>query len=257
MTTPETEGDRAARAWGGAMALAGRCSARGRGEWRAPGMVLAVTGALDPILNGVFCTDAEPRADELARVVADQDWTGLPWCVSVRGRPGDEVLDVAARHGLTAQTTLPFLVIDLPGATAARQGAGPVVVRPVAGDEAVSWNATVTAAFGVPPEVFAPVDTPALLDAPEVTGHLAEVGGEPVGTSLGVVVDGCVSVFNVGTVPGRRRSGTGRAVMTAALRGGAAAGATLGVFHATELGALLYATLGARTVESWTLLTAP
>ena len=129
-----------------------------------------------------------------------------------------------------------------------------LVVRTVDGTEARRYTELLAAGFGVPPAVLAPATTAALLDSPEVTTHVAEVRGEPCGTAKTVVVDGCAVLLSVATLPGARNRGVGRAVTVAALRHAAGAGARVACLHPSSDGAALYASLGARTAESWTFL---
>jgi GNAT superfamily N-acetyltransferase len=249
-----TTTDRAAHAWRGAMALAARYAVAGRTLEGAHDTTLYVTGAPAAALNAVVSTATAPDVAEVERLVAAQDWTGTPWSIIVRGTPGEELAAVARRHGLDHDHRMDFQLIDLSAPADVPPAPPGLVVRTMEGTEAAQYTELVAAGFGATPEVFTPVATPAMLDSPQVTVHVAEERGGPCGTAKTVVVDGCAVLLNVATLPTHRSRGVGRAVTVAALQHAAAAGARVACLHPSPEGAALYASLGAVTVESWTFL---
>lgn len=246
--------DRAAHAWREAMALVGQHSTGGRVLRGAHSTTLFTTGVPAAHLNAVVSTATDPDVAEVERLVAAEDWTGKRWSIVVRRPPDDELLASARRYGLDATRGSRFQLIDLPGLAGPSPADPGVLVRRVDGTEAALYTELLGAGFGLPPEVLEPVTTPALLDAPAVTGYVAEVRGEPCGTAMTVVVGDCAVLLNVATLPAHRSRGVGRAVTGAALRHAADAGAGSACLHPTPEGTALYVSLGAVTAEHWTFL---
>jgi ribosomal protein S18 acetylase RimI-like enzyme len=248
---------RAAHAWRAAMALTARHAVAGRTLTGASDTSVFVTGAPAADLNAVVSTATEPDVGEVERLVAAQDWTGTRWSVVVRGTPGAELAALARRHGLDDGHRADFQLVELPLAAAVPPTPAAVVLRTVDGSETERYLQLVAAGFGAPAAAFAPVVTAALLDSPAVTTVVAEVGGEPCGTAMTILVGGVAVLVNVATLPAARSRGVGRAVTVAALRHATAAGARVTCLHPSDDGAALYASLGAVTAESWTFLRSP
>jgi ribosomal protein S18 acetylase RimI-like enzyme len=246
--------DRAARAWQEVMALAARHAVTGRALTGAHGTTLFVTGAPVADLNAVASSAVEPDVEEVGRLVAAQDWTGVPWSIVVRGTPGAELAALARRHGLDGGHEVDFQLIELAAPTEVPPPLPGAVLRTIDGSEAERYLELVAAGFGAPTAGFAPVMTAGLLDSPEVTTVVAEVRGEPVGTAMTIVVGRVAVLVNVATLPAARSRGVGRAVTVAALRHAAAAGARVACLHPSADGAALYASLDAVTAERWTFL---
>lgn len=83
------------------------------------------------------------------------------------------------------------------------------------------------------------------LDRPALRLHLGRAGGRPVTCAAAVVLDDCVGVFAVATLPGDRRRGYGAAVTAAAL---ADAPPLPAVLTASPPGEGVYTALGFVTV---------
>jgi hypothetical protein len=98
--------------------------------------------------------------------------------------------------------------------------------------------------FEAPIDVFASLMGGNVLDAPGVTGYLAEVDGRPAATGLGVMSGGAVGVFNISVVPSARRRGLGRAMTVLVMADGFAAGADAAFLHPSRAGLPLYESLG-------------
>jgi ribosomal protein S18 acetylase RimI-like enzyme len=111
--------------------------------------------------------------------------------------------------------------------------------------------------FGGPPEladVFAAMSVLGFDDPAPSRTYLARLDGVPVATSLGLVVDGILGIFNVATLEPARRKGIGRAVTLAALVEGAARGADIAVLQSSEAGHHVYEALGFRDFGTYRLL---
>jgi hypothetical protein len=78
--------------------------------------------------------------------------------------------------------------------------------------------------------------------------YLARIGGTPVATSLGMVANGIVGVYNVATPSAWRRRGAGTAVTAAAMTGGRSKGARWAILESSQMGRSVYERLGFREV---------
>lgn len=84
---------------------------------------------------------------------------------------------------------------------------------------------------------------------------LGRLDGRPVAAALSAVGGGGVVITNVTTLPDARGRGLGRAMTLAAMRRGAAAGATIAVLMATEMGYGVYRKLGFEDFGTYRTLT--
>lgn len=102
---------------------------------------------------------------------------------------------------------------------------------------------------------YAEVDAPAwhivtrgiartVRDFPDFTMLLGEVDGEAVATSMAVVTDGLVGVYNVQVRAAYRNRGFGRAMTAAAIDVGRRAGCTAATLQSTPMGLPLYERMG-------------
>jgi GNAT superfamily N-acetyltransferase len=80
------------------------------------------------------------------------------------------------------------------------------------------------------------------------TTYLAWLDGRPVATSLGMVVDGVVGIYNVATASDARRRGAGGAVTAAAMAAAQAQGARAAILESSPMGLSVYGQLGFRKV---------
>jgi ribosomal protein S18 acetylase RimI-like enzyme len=78
--------------------------------------------------------------------------------------------------------------------------------------------------------------------------YVARLDGRPVATSLGALLDGIVTIYNVATVPSARRRGAGAAVTIAAMAKARADGARWAILETSEMGRSVYERLGFRHV---------
>ena len=72
--------------------------------------------------------------------------------------------------------------------------------------------------------------------------------GRPVATSLGMVVDDVVGIYNVATVPDARKRGFGAAMTAAAVTHGREQGARWAILESSPMGVSVYERLGFRQV---------
>ncbi|WP_338144494.1 GNAT family N-acetyltransferase [Neoroseomonas marina] len=121
------------------------------------------------------------------------------------------------------------------------------VIRP-AGAAMAGLLATLHAEGFPPAERWTAQAIGLLLDLPGHFGLIAETRGEPLGFVLGRVAAGEAEVLTIAVRPALRRSGVGRALLTALVETAAAAGAEtlfLEVSESNGPARQLYAALGA------------
>ncbi|MEV4051876.1 GNAT family N-acetyltransferase [Amycolatopsis sp. NPDC049688] len=248
--------DRAARAWIRSMALFARTQPGGYYREGPAGTAELITAAPMPLLNGVIGIAAEPDPGEIAEFTGSERLTAVAWSIQVRGeRVADPITATAAAHGLTQRMHLPFMLKDL-DTRDTREPAGDVEVRRISSVDSELYRTTMAAGYEGPDPLFAAFARPSVLDHPTMRAYVAEVGDTPVATSLGVLVDDLVGVFNIGVPPQFRRRGHGRAATAAVLREAYALGARTAFLHASPLGVQLYEEMGFGHAETWTLFTA-
>jgi NAD(P)-binding Rossmann-like domain len=81
-------------------------------------------------------------------------------------------------------------------------------------------------------------------DRSTIKVFLATLDGVPAATSTLLLAAGVAGLYNVGTVPTKRRRGLGRLVSLAAMHAGRAAGFRYGVLQASALGDPVYRSMG-------------
>ncbi|MEU4473179.1 GNAT family N-acetyltransferase [Micromonospora sp. NPDC023888] len=233
------------------------CAVTPKGWYAERGTARAgVTHAGVATLNAAYDTTLEPDLESLDEMATEVGRQAAHWSIMVRGEAGDEVSDLAARHGLLKRTELPFL-----GCAAAdivfRVGAPQrELVRQVRAADADLYTDTLTEGFEVPEGLFGSLMGGGVLDADSITGYLAEESGRALGTGLGMRNSGVVGVFNIAVLGSARGRGLGRMITEAVLRDGFAAGADAAYLHSSAMGRPLYESMGFRLLESWTVFQA-
>jgi GNAT superfamily N-acetyltransferase len=246
--------DTAAEAWMGALRLLAEARPGGFASERAPGTWELVTGAPMPFLNGVIGLAAEPDVDEIAAVAASPRLAEVASSIQVRSaRAGEAVAAVAAAHGLGNTMALPFMLKALGEEDCVVPHPDGVVVRPVRSDESERYQAALAEGYEGPYEFFGIFTARSVMDHPSMRAYVAEVDGEVVATSFGVLVADQVGIFNIAVPPPHRRRGYGRAATAAVMRDAYRDGARTAFLHASELGTPLYLDMGFDIAERWTL----
>jgi N-acetylglutamate synthase len=111
--------------------------------------------------------------------------------------------------------------------------------------------------FGAPPEIFAPLYTPEVVEVEGLEIYVGRAGEVDVTTGVGFTVGDAVGIFTVATPPAHRGRGYGAAVTACAALEGFAAGAKFAFLQSSALGYRVYERLGFREVERYVLYTAP
>jgi ribosomal protein S18 acetylase RimI-like enzyme len=226
----------------------------GRWESAENGTALLISDSQMSSLNGVFAQRLEADAAEMDRLAGPAAETGLPWSIGVRGEPGADVLEVAARHGRTGRHQTPMLVCPS-GDALFRGQTGPATVRTITSAERKVVGETLAAGFRAPVGMVLSLMTEQVIDAPWAETYLVEVDGTPVATGMGILNGDHIGVYNIATAPEFQGRGYGRLVTERVMTDGFAAGATTSYLQSSKAGRPLYETMGFRTVETWTYLT--
>ncbi|WP_338704228.1 GNAT family N-acetyltransferase (plasmid) [Streptomyces sp. Q6] len=227
------------------------------------GALLAVTGSMIPVLNGIMSVSDVPDAEEIRLLCekAEPHVQQLPWSIRLRGEAGEEITTLAARRGLSTRLQQPFMLLSLAdgpevGRDQRQFGPESVTVRPLGDDEHETFAAVLGTAFGAPPVIISSLYTPHVLGQAFVKAYIAEADGIPAAAGLAIVTERHVGLANIGTLPDHRRRGLGRAVVEAILRDARAAGAHTAYLHSSDEALPLFEQAGFRTEESWAAFTA-
>ena len=258
MTTPPeprlpaaTDRERALRAIAGSMVQLADVVA----GWRAAtfGSVPAVcTGLPVAFLNTAMLplalhsgtADLEDALDWLAG-------QGLPYSAQLALGRDDAAIGVVEARGLVAQATLPGMLL-VP--VAPPQPPGDLSVRVVEDEHTRSHYADVLCAgFQMPRELVDPI-LDSVVPPPAGLGVLTGyIDGEPVATAMASVVGDTAAVFNVTTMPDRRRRGLGQAMTWRAIEYGVAHGCTAAALQSSPDGFGVYTAMGFRDVAPVTV----
>jgi N-acetylglutamate synthase len=207
-----------------------------------------------PSFNGVWADEDCVPLDLEASLQTIED-SGIPAGVTVR--TGMETFRSAARTlGFTTE-------MPVPGMAAAVSELRPPqrdeleILRVETADGLAQALAVAAAGFEIPAELLASLY---LLEVAELSGiayYLGRVGGIDVSTAVGFAIDGTVGIFNVATPPEHRGRGYGAALTAHAASEGFKTGADLAWLQSSTMGRSVYARLGFREVETYTVLTRP
>ena len=126
-----------------------------------------------------------------------------------------------------------------------------LVIEVLDPQQAVVHAEVAAAGFQAPVEAFRQLMTPAVLGRSGVRTYVGQIDGEPVATGVGVCFENHVGIFNVATLPLRRRRGYGAAITGRAVRDGLNRGARWAWLQSSADGCGIYQKLGFRTLESW------
>jgi ribosomal protein S18 acetylase RimI-like enzyme len=127
----------------------------------------------------------------------------------------------------------------------------------VPADDLDLYVKTLAEGFEAPYELFQVLADPTVGKIDGYTLYLAELDGVPVGTGMTALDDDLIGIFNMSTLPAYRRRGYASAVTTELVRAGFAAGATTAYLYASEMGEPVYESVGFRTEEYLTIISAP
>jgi ribosomal protein S18 acetylase RimI-like enzyme len=229
------------------------------GEMREmDGVSIASAGVTFQMFNAAFLSapvDSEKQMDgRVAQAAVHFAARGLRWAYWIchgwlDNRTRRRLQTLLRKHNLYQAVELPGMLVDevlppqreLPDMDMRRVSNGPVKD---------AFCAIGSLCFNVPLAWFCEVfDDDGIWD--DFAAYVGYVNGEPVSTAATVIGGGAVGVYNVATIPDRRRGGYGEAVMRHAL---AAArlehGLSRSILQSTPQGFDLYQRMGYRTVTS-------
>ena len=225
-----------------------------------PGITVAWCGGDLRLTNSVFLSrpienarDLEARVRTLSEFLADksgmpnfvacQNWIPAP----LRG----EADDLLAIRGLRAKARSKGMTAE--GLLAAAADLPPLTYRPIGDDETQLLAADInSAAHGFSLAAGRAVMVRGGRWGEDFWGYLAYSDGEPVATCAVLLLNGCLHVLRLATMPGLQRRGFGEAVMRRALATAEnATGLTRSTLHSTAAGDALYRRLGYRAVADF------
>jgi ribosomal protein S18 acetylase RimI-like enzyme len=223
---------------------------------RESGAVAVITGIPLPMLNGVFLEQARPRADVVVDLLDEVAAAGLPHCLQLRPGSGEALTEIAVGRKMTHGGEIPLMVLDAAAAERvlltgrAGDGQSGFVVRPLSPEEAPLHARVAAAEFGMTMDQMLRLCSTDALRLGLMRCYVAEVGGQPVSTAIGVTAGSFTGIINVATLPGFRGRGLGTAVTARAVADGLAAGASGCWLQSSVEGYFVYQKLGFRTVET-------
>ncbi|MGH2844232.1 MAG: GNAT family N-acetyltransferase [Solirubrobacteraceae bacterium] len=218
---------------------------------RSSGAICGVTGIGMPTLNGVWVYDTGAGVKQVSRLLDRVADAGVPHVLQLCPRCDDSLRLLARSREMHHDTSIPLMVLPDENEPSVVDD-GNLVIRVLQPDEAIILHADLAAAgFQGPIDDFRRLMTPATLGRPGVCTYLGELDGEPVATGIGIRLNEHVGIFNVATLPARRRRGYGAAITARAVRDGFQQGARLAWLQSSTDGYSVYERLGFTTLESW------
>ena len=247
-------------------ALEANMAAFWAGYGRAPGAELyegedllqVVTGASEPLFNGVFRARLIPDAvdgtiaETLARVASRR--VPMFWWVGPSTRPADLGTHLE-RRGLTHAGTSPAMAVDLRTLPEQLSRIPGLVVKPVGDlEELRRWARVAAIGTGFPErfhDELVALEVGAGLEqrGRPYTRYIAYQDGEAVGTSASLLHAGVAGIFAVATIPRARRRGIGAALTLVPLLEARRRGYRVGTLQSSPIGFPVYQRLGFREVS--------
>jgi ribosomal protein S18 acetylase RimI-like enzyme len=131
----------------------------------------------------------------------------------------------------------------------AQPGESPITVEPVGDAPALAtWSRVLCQSFGAPPafgEAFADLAATVGVGPSSSFKHfLGYLDGEPVATCSLFLGAGVAGLYDIGTLPERRRRGIGAAITRAAIADALESGYRIAILHSSTVGAAMYRALG-------------
>ena len=202
------------------------------------------------LFNGVL-VESEPCSG-VAESIREVEERGLSCGLQLRPERHPQVEEEAARLGFTEQMPLPGMAAT-PGELVDVRAPDLDIAR-ADDQEALLEAATLAASvWGTRLERLRALFAPAM-EIPGMNVYVGRVDREAVTIAIGYRTDREVALFNVATLPKRRRQGYGAAVSAHAVRAEFENGADLAWLQTSEMGEPVYRRLGFRHVQKHVLL---
>lgn len=210
---------------------------------------VAAMGLPVGFFNPIFALEPPLTRSDLAAALAAVREAGLPCVVHVRSDRNDASGGVAQEVGLTQTGVLPGMAMPLPEAVPTAPE-GVRVERVVDTSEYAAAIAIAAEGFGMPVP-FAETAFPlSMFDDDSIRGYVAYADGEPVATATSFQAGTILGIYNVATMPARRRLGYGAAVTWHAVDC-ADSGTRAVVLQSSPDGLPVYERMGFRTVVEY------
>ncbi|HZU77754.1 MAG TPA: GNAT family N-acetyltransferase [Dehalococcoidia bacterium] len=207
--------------------------------------VFTVTRVPEVSLNPAFFVRVPPDAeDAISAMRAFYLEQGPPWLVRLLPGVAAAMTPCLRTAGFRELGAQPGMLLDTldSGAPAPPAGLEVRIVRDM--PALLTYGDVLVEAFELTREMLRPIETPRLLDAPDMTLYLGYVDSRPVATALRVSSHRIAGVFNIGTVPAYRGRGIGEAMTWIAALGGRDEGCVAAYLQASEMGFPVYRRMG-------------
>ena len=209
---------------------------------------VAAMGLPVAFLNAIFVFHALSAPDDLAAALAALRSRELPFVVHIRANLHDGTVAAAQGMGLKETAILPGMALRLPAT--AQPAPQELRFQRVLDSPAFSAGLAVAAdGFGMPLP-FAEIAFPQSMLDDSMRGYVAYSGDEPVATATSIQRGSVLGIYNVATLPARRRLGYGTAVTWRAIDD-ADPGTSTVVLQASPDGVPVYERMGFRTVVEY------
>jgi len=218
---------------------------------REAGVLAGATGVPVPMLNGIWAESLDPDPVVVTAMLDRLDASAVPYCLQLRPGTSTKITDQAVTRGMRKEDAIPLMVLEEFSLIAQAERVDGLTIRGLEPEEGPAHIAVVADAFGMPEELFAQMMTPELLRAEGLCCYVAEAGGQPVTTGMGLTAGDFVAIFNIATPTQHRGRGYGAAVTARVVSDGRAAGAQWAWLQSSPMGYGVYERLGFRTLERW------
>lgn len=215
-----------------------------------PDRWLALSGAPSVDYNVILCHSPDGQTMERSR--EEMMASGAPGLIMVAGPALGEIGQLAGA-GWVCVGSVPFMTRPLEGPTSPHDHA-----RPLRDNELGSARDLIDVVYGIGPELAQVAFSDEALAEPgrEAWGAFDD-SGALVACLAAVRSEEAVCIWSMATAVRARRRGHGGRLLSAALAGAAAAGATRSLLHASPDGEPFYAAHGYVELERWQLWSRP
>lgn len=210
---------------------------------------VAAMGLPVSFFNPVFALESLSAPDELAAALAAVRGRELPFVVHVRGNLDERSVSVARELGLKQTAVLPGMALPLP-ATAPAPPQGLRLERMVETSAYYAGLGVAAEGFGMPLPFAETAFPQSMFDDNDIRGYVAYADHEPVATATSIQLGSVLGIYNVATLPTRRRAGYGSAVTWRAIEDADPATNAV-VLQSSPDGVPVYQRMGFRTVVEY------
>jgi len=217
------------------------------------GVAVFATGNPIPLFNQVVTGDSA-TPDDVSAGVAILRARGAPFWVALRRGPDDHLGPMLTELGLRpGATPMPGMALD-PIPTDLTGRADGLEIRLVEDAAGLREHARlVSRAYGLGEAAVASVIGERLWEREGNRVYVGESEGRPVAVGMSRQFGTTLGIYTMGTIPEARGRGFGRAMTERLVLDGVAAGCTISVLEASEMGRPLYERIGFRVVQDYGL----